>query len=42
MEREPNPERRDFYELCWHMGGSQTDIASLAADSIDWRNRVIA
>jgi integrase len=42
IEREGNLERRDFYELCWHLGGSQADIAGLEADSIDWRNRVIA
>jgi len=27
--REKNPERRKFYELCWHLGGSQGDIAHL-------------
>jgi integrase len=42
LEREGNPERRDFYELCWHLGGSQTDIAELMADDIDWQNRTIA
>lgn len=26
VAREQNPERRDFYELCWHVGGSQSDI----------------
>ena len=26
--REKNLERRNFYELCWHLGGSQTDIAT--------------
>ncbi len=36
IDREPNPERRAFYELCWHLGGAQGDIASLAADDIDW------
>jgi integrase len=41
IERERNPERRDFYELCWYLGGSQTDIANLTADSIDWTNGVI-
>ncbi len=29
IERENNPERQSFYELCWHLGGSQTDIANL-------------
>ena len=23
IEREKNPERELFYELCWHVGGSQ-------------------
>ena len=26
LDRERNPERRDFYELCWYFGGSQSDI----------------
>ena len=42
IEREKNPERRNFYELCWHLGGSQTDIANLKAEDIDWRNQTIA
>lgn len=42
VEREKNPERRDFYELCWHLGGSQSDIAHLRAEDIDWQNRAIA
>jgi integrase len=42
VEREQNPERRDFYELCWHLGGSQGDIASLTADDIDWPNHTMA
>src|SRR6059036_1754163 len=31
---ERNAERRNFYELCWHLGGSQTDIANLEAENI--------
>src|ERR1041384_7028190 len=42
IEREKNPERRSFYELCWHLGGSQTDIANLKGEGIDWRNQTIA
>ena len=42
IEREKNPERRDFYELCWHVGGSQTDVANLAAEDIDWPSQTIA
>src|SRR6266446_5391463 len=41
VDREQNLERRDFYELCWHLGGSQTDIANLDAEHIDWDNGVI-
>ena len=36
LEREGNPERRDFYDLCWYFGGSQSDIASLHAEDIDY------
>jgi len=42
VEREKNAERRNFYELCWHLGGSQTDIANLKAEDIDWPNQTIA
>jgi integrase len=26
----------------WHLGGSQTDIAELAAEDIDWKDRTIS
>lgn len=39
IAREGNPERRDFYELCWLFGGSQSDIASLDAKDIDYQKR---
>jgi integrase len=42
IEREKNPERRNFYELCWQLGGSQSDIANLKAEDIDWANRTVA
>ena len=42
VEREKNPERRSFYELCWHLGGSQSDIAHLKAEDIDWADQTIA
>src|SRR6185369_2523857 len=42
IEREMNLERRNFYELCWHLGGSQSDIAHLKAEDIDWANQTIA
>ena len=42
LDREMNPERHAFYELCWHIGGSQSDIANLTAEDIDWQNRTIS
>lgn len=39
---ETNPERRTFYELAWHIGASQSDIAFLEAADIDWPQRVIS
>lgn len=41
LARETNSERRAFYELCWHFGGSQTDIASLSTENVDWEQRTI-
>ena len=32
---ESNAELRDYYELLWQVGGSQTDIASLRGGDID-------
>ena len=42
IAREPNPETRSFYQLLWHLGGSQTDVATLTAESVDWTDRVIS
>jgi integrase len=42
IEREKNPERRAFYELCWHLGGSQMDIANLTAEDVNWNDRTIS
>jgi len=39
---ELNPERRAFYECCWHLGGAQSDVAELTAEDIDWPNRVVS
>jgi hypothetical protein len=36
--REQNTERKAFYQLCWHLGGSQTDIAHLDAEDVDWND----
>jgi integrase len=40
--RELNAERRDFYELLWHTGASQSDAACLLAEDVDWNSRTIS
>jgi integrase len=42
IQRELNPATRAYYELLWHLGGAQTDIATLTAEDIDWRDRTIS
>ena len=42
LAREQNPERRAFYQLAWHTGASQADLAGLEAANVDWEQRVIS
>jgi hypothetical protein len=42
IARERNPERRDLYDLLWHLGGSQSDVAGLHAEDIDWQNQSLS
>ncbi len=42
IDREKNPELRAFYELLWHLGGSQSDVANLTAGDVQWRNHTIS
>jgi len=42
INREGNLATRAFYQLLWHLGGSQGDIANLRAEDIDWNDRTIA
>ena len=39
--REKNPERKAFYQLAWHLGASQSDLAHLQAEDVDWTARII-
>jgi hypothetical protein len=41
IARESNPERRDYYEVLWYAGGSQTDVANLHGEDINWVDRTI-
>ncbi len=40
--RERNPECARLLRLLWHVGGSQTDVANLHAEDVDWKMRVIS
>jgi integrase len=42
IAREMNSERKAFYQLCWHLGGGQGDIASLKAEDADWEAKTIS
>src|SRR6185369_12491384 len=42
IEREKNPELNAFYQLCWHLGGSQSDMATLTAEDIHWQAGTIS
>jgi len=42
VARENNPERKAFYKLAWHLGASQSDLAFLEAENIDWDNHVVS
>lgn len=42
VARELNPERKAFYQLAWHLGAAQSDIAFLEAENIDWEHNFIS
>jgi hypothetical protein len=42
VQRETNPALRAYYQLLWHLGGAQTDMANLKAENVEWNRRVIA
>jgi integrase len=41
IQREVNPERHAFYSMAWHTGASQSDLAHLQAEDIDWSKKII-
>jgi integrase len=42
ITRELNPATRAYYELLWHLGGAQTDVATLTAEDINWNDKTIS
>jgi len=41
VAREQNAERKAFYQLAWHLGASQTDIALLTAEDVNWKESAV-
>jgi integrase len=39
---ERNSEWRAYYNLLWYLGGSQSDVANLRAEDVDWEMKVIS
>ena len=39
---EGNLERKNLYQLCWHLGASQGDIASLKGEDVDWAQGTVS
>jgi len=42
LQDERNPEWQAYYQLLWQLGGSQSDIATLRAEDIDWDSSTIS
>ncbi len=42
VARELNLERRAFYQLAWHLGASQSDLAFIEAENVDWENHILS
>ncbi len=42
IAREHNPELRAFYELLWHLGESQSDVARLSTEGVNWTERTVS
>jgi integrase len=42
ITREKNAERKAYYKLAWCLGASQSDLANLEAENVDWENHIIS
>jgi integrase len=42
LSAETNTERKVFYQLCWHLGAGQGDIADLKGEDVDWNNKTVS
>ena len=41
VEKEKRTDLKCFYQLAWHLGASQSDLANLRAEDVDWQTRII-
>jgi integrase len=41
VAREQNLERKAFYQMAWHLGASQSDLAHLQSEDVDWQTGII-
>ncbi len=41
VQNECNAELKSYYQLLWHIGGAQTDVAELKGEDIDWNDHTI-
>jgi integrase len=39
---EQNREWRAYYQTLWHVGGAQSDVATLRAENVDWNHKVVS
>jgi integrase len=42
LNRARDYETKGYLWCCWHLGGSQSDVARLKAEDVDWRNLVVS
>jgi integrase len=42
LAAEVNSERKLLYQMCWHLGASQGDIAALKGEDVDWVNHTVS
>lgn len=42
VQNENNAQLRAYYQMLWHVGGAQTDVAKLTAEDVDWRDHTIS
>ena len=42
LAAERNAERKLLYQLCWHLGASQGDVANLKGEDVDWQHGTVS